>query len=39
MMERADLYVGDKLIRRGRPKSETPKAKKAAAKKTAKAKA
>lgn len=25
MIERADLYVGDKLIRRGRPKSERPK--------------
>jgi uncharacterized protein (DUF4415 family) len=25
MMERADLYVGDKLIRRGRPKLEQPK--------------
>jgi hypothetical protein len=24
MMERADLYHGDKLIRRGRPKSEAP---------------
>jgi uncharacterized protein (DUF4415 family) len=25
MMERADLFVGDKLIRRGRPRSEKPK--------------
>ena len=25
MMERADLYHGDKLIRRGRPKSDDPK--------------
>ena len=25
MMERADLYVGDKLIRRGRPKLDQPK--------------
>jgi uncharacterized protein (DUF4415 family) len=25
MMERADLYIGDKLIRRGRPRSNKPK--------------
>ena len=25
MMERADLFIGDKLIRRGRPKLEQPK--------------
>ncbi|WP_228259553.1 BrnA antitoxin family protein [Siculibacillus lacustris] len=25
MFERADLYVGETLIRRGRPKSATPK--------------
>jgi uncharacterized protein (DUF4415 family) len=25
MMERADLFIGDKLIRRGRPRLEQPK--------------
>lgn len=25
MFERADFYIGDKLVRRGRPKSEAPK--------------
>lgn len=25
MFERADLYIGETLIRRGRPKAETPK--------------